>query len=125
MRGFAGGYPALGAIHTGDAGKPAGGEGRAVKSWKGQLFDNVLWKLVALAIAVVIWWLVASEPELSTFARVRLEYKNLPDDLEISSEPVGSIALELRGPSGELRGVGNGGIQPAVILDMAGVLPGE
>ena len=57
-------------------------------------------------VAVVIWALVASEPELSTFATVRLEYKNLPDDLEISSDPVSSVVLELRGPSGELRGVG-------------------
>ena len=52
------------------------------------LFENLGWKLLSLAVAVVIWALVASEPELSTFATVRLEYKNLPDELEISSDPV-------------------------------------
>jgi YbbR domain-containing protein len=92
--------------------------------------DNILWKLLALAIAVAIWMLVASEPELSTFATVRLEFKNLPDDLEISSEPVSTVALEMRGPSGELRSVsgevyGMGALRPAVILDMTGVQPGE
>jgi hypothetical protein len=92
--------------------------------------DNFLWKLLALAIAVVIWALVATEPELSTFATVRLEFKNLPDDLDIGSEPVTSILLELRGPSGELRtsGVesyGLGAVRPAVILDMSHVQPGE
>ena len=60
--------------------------------------DNFLWKVLALAAAVAIWMLVASEPELSTFATVRLEFKNLPEDLEISSEPVSTVSLELRGP---------------------------
>jgi YbbR-like protein len=92
--------------------------------------DHFGWKLLALAIAVLIWVLVASEPELSTFVNVRLEYKNLPEDLVISSEPVTTISLELRGPSGELRGVSfgpaiEGGMRPAVILDMSGVQPGE
>jgi YbbR domain-containing protein len=88
------------------------------------VFHNFGWKLLSLAIAVVLWALVASEPELSEFATVRLEYRNLPDDLEISSDPVSSVSLELRGPSGELRGVGDG-IRPAVVLDMSDVQPGE
>jgi hypothetical protein len=97
---------------------------RALK-WVGALlFENLVWKLLALAAAVVIWALVASEPELATFATVRLEYKNLPDDLEISSEPVTSVVLELQGPSGELRGLGEG-VRPAVVLDMSTVQPGE
>jgi YbbR domain-containing protein len=92
--------------------------------------DNFLWKLLALAAAVAIWMLVASEPELSTFATVRLEFKNLPEDLEIGSEPVSTVSLELRGPSGELRSVsgepyGLGSVRPAVILDMSGARPGE
>jgi YbbR domain-containing protein len=88
------------------------------------VFHNFGWKLLALAIAVVLWALVASEPELSEFATVRLEYRGLPEDLEISSDPVSSVSLELRGPSGELRGVGDS-IRPAVILDMSDVRPGE
>ena len=88
------------------------------------VFHNFWWKLLAVAIAVVLWALVASEPELSEFATVRLEYRNLLDDLEISSDPVSSVSLELRGPSGVLRGAG-AGIQPAVVLDMSDVRPGE
>jgi YbbR domain-containing protein len=86
---------------------------------------NLAWKLLSLAIAVVVWGIVANEPELSTFATVGVEYKNLPDDLEISSDPVSAVKLELRGPSGELRGVGDGGAHPEVILDMSRVQPGE
>src|SRR3954471_17877872 len=96
------------------------------RSWKrilGLLVDNMWWKLLSLAIAVLIWALVASEPELSTFSTVRVEYKNLPDDLEISSEPVSAVALELRGPSGDLHGVTD--VRPSVVLDMSNARPGE
>jgi hypothetical protein len=97
---------------------------RALKWVGGLLFENLGWKLLALAAAVVIWALVASEPELATFTTVRLEYKNLPGDLEIGSEPVTSVVLELRGPSSELRGLGES-VRPAVVLDMSSVRPGE
>ena len=88
------------------------------------LFQNLGWKLLSLAIAVVIWALVATEPELATFANVRLEYKNLPEGLEISSEPMSSVMLELRGPSGALRGTGEA-IHPAVVIDMSDAETGE
>ena len=92
-----------------------------LKRTAGVIFQNFGWKLLSLAVAVVIWALVASEPELATFATVRLEYKNMPEDLEISSDPVETVVLELRGPSGELRG---DAMRPAVVLDLAGVTRG-
>ena len=98
---------------------------RLLKWLGGLLTQNLGWKLLSLGIAVVLWALVASEPELSTFAVVGVEYKNLPDDLEISTDLVSSLRLELRGPSGALRGLGEGGTRPEVILDMSGVEPGE
>src|ERR1035441_247726 len=98
---------------------------RLLKWLGGLLTTNLGWKLLSLGIAVVLWALVASEPELSTFAVVGVECKNLPDDLEISSDLVSSLRLELRGPSGALRGLGEGGTRPEVILDMSGVEPGE
>jgi hypothetical protein len=97
-----------------------------VRRWFGWLTENFGWKVLALAIAFVLWWVVASEPELSVFVTVPLTYRNLPDNLEISVEPVNSISLELRGPSGQLRSLGDaGGLRPAVVLDMAGVGSGE
>ena len=78
----------------------------------GLVTQNIGWKLLSLAIAVVVWGVVANEPELSTFTPVGVEYKNLPDDLEISSDPVSSVTLELQGPSGELPGVGDGVSRP-------------
>ena len=88
------------------------------------IFQNIVWKLLSLAIAVVIWALVATEPELATFASVRLEYKNLPMGLEISSDPVSSVLLELRGPAGALRSMGDA-THPNVVLDMSETDAGE
>ncbi len=97
-----------------------------VLRWVGRfLVENTGWKLLSLLIAIILWALVASEPEMAAFATAPVEYKNLPDDLEISSEPVTEVSLELRGSSGELRGISDGALRPAVILDMSGVRPGE
>jgi YbbR domain-containing protein len=87
------------------------------------LVHNFWWRLLALVIAVAIWAVVASEPELSTFVTVPLEYRNLPDDLEMSSPPAETATLELRGPAGELRGF-NDGRPPSVVLDMSNITPG-
>jgi YbbR domain-containing protein len=87
------------------------------------LIENFWWRVLALAIAVVIWALVASEPELSTFATVPLQFRGLPDDIEMSTPPAETVTLELRGPSSELRGLTDSR-SPAVVLDMTGVTPG-
>lgn len=95
----------------------------ALKWTVGLVVQNIGWKLLALAIAFALWAIVASEPELATFETVRLEYKNLPEELELASEPASLVTLELRGPSGELRGAGDR-MRPAVVLDMTGAQPG-
>lgn len=87
------------------------------------LTHNFWWRLLALVTAVAIWAVVASEPELSTFVTVPVEYRNLPDDLEMSSPPAEAVSLELHGPAGELRGL-NDGRPPSVILDMSNITPG-
>jgi hypothetical protein len=89
------------------------------------IFENIGWKLLSLAAAATIWAMVATEPELSTFASTQVEYKNLPSDLEIGSSPLTSVMLELRGPSGQLSGIGDAGLHPQVILDMSRAVAGE
>ena len=61
------------------------------------LFHNFGWKLLAVATAFLIWALVATEPELSTWDTVRIEYKNVPDDLEVMPlEPASSAEAGIR-----------------------------
>lgn len=87
------------------------------------LIHNFWWRVLALVVAVSIWAVVASEPELSTFTTVPVEYRNMPDELEMSSQPAETVTLELRGPSGELRGFRENR-QPFVELDMSDITPG-
>jgi YbbR domain-containing protein len=84
---------------------------------------NFLWKFAALAIAVLLWIAVANEPEVSAFVAVPVVFKDLPETLEISSDVVDKVELEMRGPSGELRNFS--GTRTAVVLDMSDVMPGE
>ncbi len=94
----------------------------AAHAWQA-LTHNFWWRVLALVVAVSIWAVVASEPELSTFTTVPVEYRNLPDDLEMSSQPAETVTLELRGPSGVLRGFGENR-QPFVELDMSDITAG-
>jgi len=91
----------------------------------GLITQNFWWKLLSLALAVLIWCLVATEGDMSTFATARIEFKNLPANLEVASEPPSTVTLELTGPSAELRGLGNGGQHPEVVLDMSNMTPGQ
>jgi YbbR domain-containing protein len=97
--------------------------GKFVKSVVQLVSHNFLWKLAALAGAVVIWALVASEPELSTFTNVRIEFRNLPPQVEIGNSPMDTVTLELRGPAGALSRQGER--RPSVILDMSDVTAGR
>jgi len=97
---------------------------RVVRRAVALVTTNFGWKVLAVALAVVLWAAVSTEPELSAFASAPLEYKNLPGDLEISSSLIESVSLELRGLSGEIRGLGDTR-RPSVILDMTGIHPGE
>jgi hypothetical protein len=98
---------------------------RASKAALGAIFENFGWKLLSLAAATAIWALVATEPELSTFATSQVEYRNLPDNIDIDSQPVTSVLLELRGPSGVLQNLANSTLRPQVILDMSGAASGQ
>jgi hypothetical protein len=98
---------------------------RMAKWMWGLVFENIWWKVLSLAAAMTIWALVATEPELSTFASTQVEYKDLPADIEIDSTPLTTVLLELQGPSGALRNIGEPSLRPQVILDMSAAAPGR
>jgi YbbR domain-containing protein len=100
---------------------PYGGAGRRPIAL---LTHNIGWKLLSLAAAALIWISVASEPELATFVSAHVEYKNLAPGVEINSDVVETVYLEVRGPSEALR-LPELPRRAAVILDMAGIEPGQ
>ncbi len=74
--------------------------------------------------ALLVWISVSTEPELATFVSAHVEYKNLSPGVEINSDVVETVYLEVRGPSEALR-LPELPRRSAVILDMADVEPGQ
>jgi YbbR domain-containing protein len=90
----------------------------------GLFYRNFGWKLLSIALAVLVWIAVYREPEMASVLTAPVQFKNSPSDLEISSEIVESVDLETRGPAGLLRNLSDRRV--AVVLDFSGVKePGE
>ena len=90
----------------------------------GLLTRNAGWKLFSLLVSVLLWFSFARDPEVGTFVSVPVEYRGMPDDLEISSDLVGSVSIDLRGPSGEIENFN--AAKSAVVLDFSDIhKPGE
>ena len=87
------------------------------------LTNNIGWKVLALLIAVALWIAVAREPELATTLAVPIEFKNIPDDLDLGSNVPERVRLELRGPSGRLSRENLADL--AAILDLSDARAGE
>src|SRR6266404_9149354 len=88
------------------------------------LTRNAGWKLFSLMVALLLWLTWARDPEVGTFVSVPVEYRGMPDELEISSDLVGSVSIDLRGPSGEIENFN--AAKSAVVLDFSDIhKPGE
>jgi hypothetical protein len=69
--------------------------------WR-RLTHNFVWKLASLAVALVLWFFVAGEPELVAIQSIPVLYRNLPPALLLLSDAPDQVRAELRGPSGRL-----------------------
>jgi hypothetical protein len=88
------------------------------------ILGNFWWKLFSLAFAVGLWFTLVGEAERGTSATADLQFKNLPADLEISSDPIDRIFLKIKGPASRLADPQL--TQASVVLDLASVnKPGE
>ncbi len=86
--------------------------------------DNFWWKLLSLAIAVMLWANFVGEPELVTSQGVPILYRNLPRDLQIVADLPERVQLELRGAASRL--TASNLVKAAAILDLSDVgKPGE
>jgi YbbR domain-containing protein len=89
------------------------------RSW---LHDSGL-KLLSLLLAIGLWLLVAHDPPAEVEMNVPLEFRNLPDNLEIDSASFTEAQIRIRGPERVIHR-----LQPADVraeIDLAGVQPGE
>jgi YbbR domain-containing protein len=87
------------------------------------LFTNFGWKVVAVVIAALLWWVFLREQELVAMRTIPVLLKNAPAQLVLMQHP-GPVQVEIAGPVALLEETQFRGA--AVILDLAGVRePGE
>jgi len=80
-------------------------------------FRNIGLKLLALALAILLWLTVAGEHVVERSLRVPLEFRNVPDALEIVGNAPDTVDVRLRGSSALLSRVQPGEI--VAVLDLA------
>ena len=84
-----------------------------------RLTSNLRWKLLALTGATLLWIAVNRETEFTASTRASLEFKNLPEGLEISSAPPPFVTLRIHGPSARLTPAALAGL--TVVLDCSSI----
>jgi hypothetical protein len=67
-----------------------------------RIFRNFGLKVLSIALAALLWGLVAGQREAERALRIPLEYRNIPDQLELLGEPVSLVDVRVRGSSGVL-----------------------
>ena len=88
------------------------------------IFRNIGWKLLSLVLAGIVWVTIHREPIIFSVLAAPVQFKNVPTNLESSSDIVESVDIETRGPAELLRNLSEKKV--AVVLDFASVRePGE
>jgi YbbR domain-containing protein len=85
---------------------------------------NLTWKFVALAGSLLLWLAINGANDLTESVSVPVQYRNIPQNLDIGSDLVEQVHLILRGPSLLLS---RASTNPSpVVIDMASAKgPGE
>jgi YbbR domain-containing protein len=76
-------------------------------------------KMLAITLAVVLWVTVAGEHVVERSLRVPLEFRNIPEALEIVGNPPDTVDVRLRGSSAVLSRVQSGEIVAVIDLSSA------
>ena len=86
-------------------------------------FRNVRLKVLALLLSAVLWFTVAGEHVVERSLRVPLEFRNMPESLDIVGNAPDSVDVRLRGSSAVLSRVQPGEI--TAVLDLAAARAGS
>lgn len=88
-----------------------------------RIFRNLGLKVLSIALATLVWGLVAGQREAERSLRVPLEYRNIPEQLELLGEPVSLVDVRLRGTSGALGQLR--GTDLVAVIDLHSARPGR
>jgi len=86
-------------------------------------FRNLGLKFLSIAIAGLLWLVVAGERVVERVLRAPVEFQNLPSGLELVGIPPDTVEVRLRGSSGALSRMVSGDM--AAVLDLRTARPGR
>jgi len=93
-------------------------------SWWRRLFlHNFVVKLVSLLLAMGLWLAVARDPIAEVEMHIPIEFRNLPDQMEIDSASFTEAQVRLRGPERVIHRLEPRDVRAEV--DLSDVKPGE
>ena len=84
---------------------------------------NIGLKIVSLLLAVGLWRAVARDPIAEIQLKVPLEFRNLPDNLEIDSASFTEAQIRVRGPERVIHRLQPGDVHTEI--NLVGAQPGE
>jgi YbbR domain-containing protein len=87
------------------------------------VLHNFWLKLVALVMAVGLWRAVARDPIAEIEMRVPIDFRNLPENLEIDSASFTEAQIRVRGPERVIHRLEAGDVRAEI--NLADVRPGE
>ena len=87
------------------------------------VLKNLPLKLISLAVAVLLWWVVGRDPTIEIPMTVPLEFHHAPDNLEMNSEYPLQAQITMRGPERLLRQINASEVH--AVIDLQGAAPGE
>jgi YbbR domain-containing protein len=87
------------------------------------LFGNLPLKALSLALAALLWFVIAGEKTSEIAVTVPVELQNFPPDLEMTSELVNAVEVRLRASPGIIRGLSPGDVSAR--MDVSGFGEGQ
>ncbi|MBC8164444.1 MAG: hypothetical protein H7Y20_01085 [Bryobacteraceae bacterium] len=88
------------------------------------LTEHLGWKLLSLLAALGFWYLFVGESEIAASLPVMVQYRNVPADLEITTDQPTRLFMRVRGPSSRV--TASSLSSAALVLDLRGIhSPGE
>lgn len=85
--------------------------------------DNLPVKAASLALAVLLWFVIAGEKTSERGMLIAVELQNFPKDLELTGDPVNQVEVRLRASPSLIQQLGPGEISAQV--DLQGLREGE
>jgi YbbR domain-containing protein len=87
------------------------------------VLDNLPLKAISLALAVMLWYVIAGEKTSEMGVTVPVELQNVPPELELTGDPVNAVQVRLRASPGVIQRLGPGDVSARI--DLHGLDEGE